>query len=108
MIVIGWRRFLALGVALSASLVSAGWCGAQEEAEDSPFRPGLIATYSAGGQSATRVDEVVAFDWQNAAADERLPSGEFTATWHGRLWARGAGEYRLSCYVQGEVAIKLA
>ncbi|HEY2413075.1 MAG TPA: PA14 domain-containing protein [Pirellulaceae bacterium] len=80
---------------------------AQEEAEDSPFRPGLVATYSAGGQAATRVDEVVAFDWQDAAADERLAAGEFAATWRGRLWARGAGEYRLSCYVQGEVEIKL-
>jgi hypothetical protein len=99
-------RAAAFSCWLAASLMAMA-AVAQEEAEDSPFRPGLVATYSAGGQAATRVDEVVAFDWQDAAADERLAAGEFAATWRGRLWARGAGEYRLSCYVQGEVEIKL-
>ena len=28
--------------------------------------------------------------------------------WRGRLWARGAGSYRLLCYGQGEVDVKLA
>jgi mono/diheme cytochrome c family protein len=60
------------------------------------------------GTTITRADEVVAFDWQNAACDPRLPAGDFSAEWRGRLWARGAGSYTLACYVQGEVTIKLA
>src|SRR5205823_7025153 len=58
--------------------------------------------------SATRTDEVVAFDWQDAVCDPRLPAGEFTADWRGRLWARGAGNYTIACYVQGNVTVKLA
>lgn len=81
---------------------------AQDEAEESPFRPGLVATYAAGPVQATRVDEVVAFDWQQAACDPRLPAGRFTANWRGRLWARGSGEYRLACYVQGKVNVAVA
>lgn len=102
-----WRKSMAR-VAVAALYLLVASAGAQEEADDSPYRPGLIATYAAGGQTVIRVDEVVAFDWQAAAADERLSSGEFSADWQGRLWARGAGEYRLSAYVQGEVTIKLA
>src|SRR5262245_11482374 len=80
----------------------------QEDAEDSPYRSGLIATYSVGDQSATRSDEVVAFDWQDAACDPRLLPGAFTAEWRGRLWARGAGSYTIACYAQGDVTVKLA
>src|SRR5438045_2608110 len=48
---------------------------AQEDDEDSPYRPGLIVTYAAGDRSVTRVDEVIAFDWQDAACDPRLRAG---------------------------------
>jgi len=80
----------------------------QDEAEDSPYHPGLVATYRVGNQSATRSDETIAFDWQDAACDPRLAAGKFTAQWRGRLWARGAGSYTLACYVQGEVTVTLA
>ncbi len=79
----------------------------QEDAEDSPYRPGLIASYSAGPMSVVRTDEIVAFDWQDAACDPRLPAGDFTAEWRGRLWARGAGSYTFACYVQGDITVKL-
>src|SRR4051812_32688942 len=91
-----------------ACSVAISVAGAQEDAEDSPYRPGLIATYTAGQSSITRVDELVAFDWQNAACDPRLPPGEFAATWNGRLWARGAGKYTVACFVQGDVTINVA
>src|SRR4051794_30708505 len=100
MIVFGfWRNLVGQAVLMALCLMLAT-ARAQEEAEDSPYRPGLIAMYVAGNQTAKRVDEVVAFEWQGAAPDERLPASEFTATWQGRLWARGAGEYRLYAYVQ--------
>src|SRR5262245_2925239 len=95
----------ALGLLWGVFVLSAT---GQEVDEGSTYRPGLIATYAAGGKSVVRTDEVVAFDWQDAACDERLPPGEFSAAWRGRLWARGAGSYRLYCYAQGEVSVALA
>src|SRR6188474_339201 len=80
---------------------------AQEE-DESPFLPGLVATYASGDSSATRTDEVIAFDWQAAAPDPRLASGDFKARWRGRLMTAPPGSYRLHCYVQGRVEIKLA
>src|SRR6185295_9225551 len=53
-------------------------------------------------------DEVLAFDWQDAAPDPRLPAGEFNATWRGRLWTQSRGTYRLYCYAQGQIDLKLA
>src|SRR5262245_25063819 len=91
-------------VACCAALVLS--TAGQEDAEDSPYRPGLVATYSAGGATITRIDEVVAFDWQDAACDPRMLAGEFAAEWRGRLWARGAGSYTIACYVQGEVKVR--
>src|SRR5438105_9111739 len=93
---------------LACCLFAAAFAVAQEDAEDSPYKPGLIASYAAADKKAVRTDEVIAFDWQNAACDPRLPAGEFTAAWRGRLWARGAGSYTIACYLQGEVAVKVA
>src|SRR5262245_13529744 len=81
---------------------------AQEDAEENPYRPGLVANYTAGGRTITRLDETVAFDGQDAAPDPRLTAGEFAATWRGRLWAQLPGTYRLLCYVQGAVEVKWA
>jgi len=89
-------------------LVVAAASAEDEAAEENPYRPGLVATYSAGGRTATRVDETIAFDWQDATTDPRLPAGEFSAVWRGRLWMQAPGTYQLFCFVQGEVEIKLA
>src|SRR5262245_64204798 len=63
-----------------APLATAQGENVQEDNEDSPFRPGLAATYTAGGKSITRTDELLAFDWQNAACDPRC------------RWRRGRAE----------------
>src|SRR5438105_15152168 len=98
------QSFALLVLGASALAIRA----AAQDDDESPYRPGLIATYTAGGNTVIRTDEVLALDWQDAACDPSLPAGEFSAQWGGRLWARGAGSYRLLCYVQGDVAIKLA
>src|SRR5262245_38142188 len=88
-----------------AMLTLIGLCSisvAQDD-EESPYRPGLVANYSSGGISATRTDELLTFDWQDASPDPRLPAGEFTANWRGRLWTQTPGKYRLYCFAQGEV-----
>jgi mono/diheme cytochrome c family protein len=107
-----WPSAFFLKYACIAALALAiAWPGpakGQPEAEDSPYQPGLIAAYRMGDRQATRIDEGIAFDWKDAACDLRLPPGDFTAVWRGRLWARGAGTYTIACYVQGEVKITLA
>ncbi|MEX2174362.1 MAG: c-type cytochrome [Pirellulaceae bacterium] len=89
----------------------------QDEADDeeSPYRPGLVATYSVPASSASpagpisRVDEVLAHDWGQAAPDPRLPAGPFQAVWKGRLWTQVPGPYRLQVYAAGgRVSIRLA
>ena len=100
------KHSLLLATWLGACCALFGTAAAQED-EESPYRPGLIATYTAGGTSAVRTDEVVAFDWQDAACDPRLPAGEFTATGWPAV-GQGRGQLSLACYVQGEVEVKLA
>ncbi|MDX1947498.1 MAG: c-type cytochrome, partial [Pirellulaceae bacterium] len=94
---------------LIVSLVLVSALAAQEgvDDEESPFRPGLLATYRSGEQSAQRIDESLAFDWQAAAPDPRLPAGSFTATWRGRLWTQATGAYRLHAFVQGKLKIEV-
>ena len=79
-----------------------------DEEDEFPYRPGLVAEYRAGDRSVTRVDPVVAFDWEEGSCDLRLPGGPFQATWRGRLWTREMGSYRLLCYGQGRVRLHLA
>ncbi len=102
------RLGLVFGVVCLLAALADGAAAQDEAAEDNPFRTGLIATYSAGGKTLTRLNETVAFDWQDAAPDPRLPAGEFAAVWRGRLWAQAPGRYQLFCFGQGAVEIKLA
>ena len=94
-------------VFLVGSLFAAA-AAAQKEDEESPYRPGLIATFAAGKpDAAIRIDETVSFDWADAAPDPRLPAGQFAATWRGRLWTQSSGTHRLAVFVQGQVSLKL-
>src|SRR4051812_33912261 len=100
-------RLVAASLVLQVAAAATPVAG-QEDSEDSPYRAGLVATYTASGKSVSRTDEVVAFDWQDAACDRRLPTGPFEAVWRGRLWTKSVGSHRLHCYVQGDVRIELA
>ena len=93
----------SLLLSISLSLFLAAPLAAQEaaEEEESPYRAGLVATYSAGETSATRIDEAIAFDWADVPPDPRLAGGAFRAQWTGRLWAQAAGEYRLAVFMEG-------
>ena len=106
-----FRLLVSIVSSLSLAAATLPPAALAQDDEDSPFRPGLMASYSAGdGASrtdASRVDEVIAFDWQTGSPDPRLPAGPFVAQWRGKLWARSVGLHRLACFVQGEVEIKL-
>ncbi|MFN0018810.1 MAG: c-type cytochrome [Pirellulaceae bacterium] len=82
---------------------------AQEDDEEEPYLPGLIAEYSDRSQhSFRRLDEAIAFHWDDAAPDRRIAADNFDVRWHGRIFAQGAGEYRLAVHASGEVEVKLA
>jgi mono/diheme cytochrome c family protein len=88
--------------------------GQDEFEEESPYAPGLVATMQATGDASatppiTRIDESLAFDWESAAPDPRLPADSFTATWRGRLWTQAPGRYELAVYAGGgKVSLRLA
>ncbi|MEO2015281.1 MAG: c-type cytochrome, partial [Fuerstiella sp.] len=78
---------------------------AQEDDED--FPPGLLAKYSAGEHTIERVDKVLSFDWGDAAPDQRLPPGDFSAQWSGSLLARLPGTHRFHAFLAGELSIEI-
>lgn len=89
--------------------ISAASLSAQEEDEEEPYLPGLIAKYSDGqSHSFRRLDEAVAFHWGDDAPDGRIAADNFQVHWRGKLFAQGAGEYRLALHASGEVEVKLA
>lgn len=100
-----WRWCLSL--ALVAAV--AGSIAAQDEDEEQPYLPGLLATYvDADGGKAHRLDDAIAFDWLDQLPDVRLSKAPFTASWRGLLWARGTGDYQLHVFATGEVEVRLA
>ena len=105
-------RSLSLRLSVALSLCLSVAAAAQDDAaeEDSPYRPGLVAAYaSGGGEEAIRVDETIAFAWEQAPPDQRLPPGPFGARWRGRLLAQAPGSYRFQVYGGGgRVAVTLA
>ena len=84
----------------------------QEEDEDEfvvpDLRPGLAAEYRAGERRFQRVDAAVAFAWNEAAPDLRLPAGPFSVAWRGQLFVGTPGKHRLRLHTAGEVRLIVA
>ncbi len=98
------RFWLSLGL-LFWGISSVDVCWPQEEDEE--FRPGLVAEYRSGERRIERIDADVAFTWNDAAADSRLPAGPFETTWRGFVLIRLEAKHRLHAFVQGEVTVEL-
>jgi cbb3-type cytochrome oxidase cytochrome c subunit len=81
---------------------------AQQDADDEPFLPGLVARWQDGaGHTSTRLDPQLSFHWTEAPPDPRLDPGAFQATWQGHLLVLARGDYRFSCFGSGEVEMKI-
>ncbi|MGI8982055.1 MAG: c-type cytochrome [Pirellulaceae bacterium] len=94
---------------LLAALASSNSLIAEEGDEEEPYLPGIVARYSdSTGHSFRRLDEAIAFDWAGGSPDGRIAADGFRIRWHGKLFAQGAGEYRLAAHAAGEVEVKLA
>ncbi len=104
-----WYRLeplLGLAVLLA---ITAGEAAGQDEDDERPtFQRGLVGEYiGADGKSHKRVDELLAFVWNQNRPDPRLPSAKFSASWRGRLFSIESGEYRLHVFAAGAVKITL-
>lgn len=98
-------KLVALLVVCAPAVV---YAQADDDDEDNPFRPGLIAEYQQDGASATRVEPTISVAWLDAPPDPRFSSGPLHVSWSGRLLTQGPGAYRLHAYGIGEVQIELA
>lgn len=80
---------------------------AQFEEDDDEYPPGVLARYSSGGKTITRVEPDIAFDWGKSPPDPRLSAGPFTAEWTGQLLVRQAGAYRFHVFAAGDVKVEI-
>lgn len=94
-----YRMWLLAFVLIAAPAI------AQDDDDEQP--PGLLARYQVNQAVVERVDPDIAFQWDTAAPDERLPSGKFTAQWSGTLLLRSADKYRFHAYLQGQVRLQI-
>lgn len=69
---------------------------------------GLLAQFTAGNQSITRLDDDVQFVWNESPPDPRLSAGPFTARWTGRLITPGPGTFKFHLYLQGSARLTIA
>ncbi len=78
--------------------------GAQDDPDEEPFVPGLIAEFTQPNlPTVQRLESVVAAHWPQRP-DERLRSGElFTVTYRGLLEIPDDGSYQLHVHGNGDV-----
>jgi cbb3-type cytochrome oxidase cytochrome c subunit len=81
---------------------------AQEDPDEQPFSPGLIAEFQQPNlPPMQRLETVVAANWSRRP-DERLRSGElFTVTYRGLLEIPDDGNYQLHVHGNGDVRVRL-
>jgi mono/diheme cytochrome c family protein len=100
----GRHFWCALGCALS--LLACQHLRAQDEDEEEPYLPGLIATYVQGESRIDRLEPVVALHGSHVP-DERLEPRPYSVTWRGLLLVPDDGPHQLHLHGAGSVIIKL-
>ena len=99
------RTLMILPVAL-LSLCLAGQLRAQQV--DLEYEYGLAGTYrDSEGNEVSRVEDLLAFNWQDKLPDARLSGTDFGADWRGYLLIRSAGNYRFFLHGSGTVRLKI-
>lgn len=98
------RFFTTIGGIAAAQLLTAGL---QAQDNDEDFPPGLLATYSVGNSSVSRVDPAIQFAWGSAVPDARLPAGQFSARWTGMILLREPGRHTFHAMVNGHVTVEI-
>lgn len=93
----------SLGLSLFLILINAVPCFSQDAAEDGFFPRGLVAKYTAGKSSITRIDDNIQLKWKNQSPDQRLTADSFSATWHGMLLIQDDADFRFHAFLQGDI-----
>ena len=90
-------------------LATAAFSNAQAgtDSDDGELIAGLVARYSAGDASVTRIDPDIQFVWRQEMPDRRLPAGPFSVQWSGQVLARTESTYRFHLYLEGNGAVTL-
>lgn len=71
-------------------------------------RPGLVATWTDGSRTVSRLEPRLAFHLSNGQSPHpQLASKPFSGTWRGRLFVQRPGTYRFSAKVRGEFQLRL-
>lgn len=71
------------------------------------FPPGLLARYTSGSRSIERIDDRIAFVWNDSAPDLRLPGSPFNAEWTALQLIRKNDTYRYALYLAGDAELFL-
>ena len=73
------------------------------------YRPGWVGKYTDSfGNSLSRIDRTLSFDWKGQTADARLESTQFEVTWTGLLFVQSVGKYNLFVESNGNVELEFA
>lgn len=105
MIILAWRVFFRAAVSLAFVLASSAALAQDPAADDDAPHAGLLP-----GLVATRIDraesQTVRIDARAAIAGDA--SGLASVVWRGKLFAVSPGEYRVSCFADGEATVTIA
>jgi mono/diheme cytochrome c family protein len=96
---------MRLSFCLLLSAIGSSAAAAQDDAPD--YLPGLAAELTANGKTHQRIDDSLAFDWDKASPDARVPDGLFRIGWTGRLFVKRDDTYRFSAHLSGRVKLRL-
>lgn len=73
------------------------------------YRPGWVGKYTDSfGNSLSRIDRTLSFNWKGQTADARLESTQFEVTWTGLLFVQSVGKYNLFVESNGNVELEFA
>ncbi|MCA9229251.1 MAG: c-type cytochrome [Planctomycetales bacterium] len=105
-------RLLTGGIGIFLVLIAANIVLAQDDEDEeelSRFLPGLVADFvGSDGAVHQRIDEVVSMDWGTGVPDPRMPAGNFSVRWTGRLQVWSTGEYQFRFYSVGKVRLEIS
>lgn len=112
---VDFRRFsvaifggVLIALAAQAGLIAQDATSTEEEDDENPYRPGLVALYQDSRErEVSQVDVAPLFSGDLSAIDRRLLTGGHRIQWRGRLWVQQPGPHRLAVYATGRTRVWL-
>lgn len=98
---------LFLLLALFLNIASRNLAAEEIDPEEDDYPPGLLGTYQSGNTQFQRIDPDIAFNWGKQAPLPQIPAGPFSADWTSLILVRQPGDYQISAYLEGELAVEI-